>query len=190
MNISKECRLGTKPLEIQRRLQEVFVVENTQKSTVYEWCSRFKKGQVEFHDKPRTGHPSEVDDVALRENVEANTRQATRELETVLGCSHTSVRQHLKSMGKVNKLGDLVPHELNEAQQAACVTISASHLSSTSLNLSSLVTGDEKWIIWVNIHRKRQWVDNGSPGETDVKMISRGRKVMLSCWWNSQGMFH
>ena len=137
---------------------------------------------MEFHDKLRTGRPSEVDDVALRENVEANTRQMTRELGMLLGFNHTSVRQHLKSMGKVNKLGDLVPHELNEAQRAACVTISASHLSSTSLNLSSLVTGDEKWIIWVNIHRKRQWVDKGSPGETDDKMISRGRKVMLSCW--------
>ena len=40
--------------------------------------------------------------------------QTTRELAEQLGCSPQAVLNHLNSMGKVQKLGAWVPHQLNQ----------------------------------------------------------------------------
>ena len=77
--------------------------------TVLNWFRRFASGDFEIEDKPRPGRPSEIDDQALLELVEANTRLTTTKIAATLGCDLSTVSRHLKSLGKVRKLGTWIP---------------------------------------------------------------------------------
>jgi histone-lysine N-methyltransferase SETMAR len=56
--------------------------------------------------------------------------------------------------------------------------------------LDSFVTGDEKWVLYVNIERKRQWL---KPGQKPLPVPKPGlhpQKRMLSVWWDVQGVLY
>ena len=56
--------------------------------------------------------------------------------------------------------------------------------------LRNLITGDEKWVLYINYKHRRQWL---SPGETDTatpKSYLHSKKVMLSIWWGVNGIIH
>jgi len=70
-----------------------------------------------------------------------------------------SIRLH--AMGKVQKIGKWVPHELNDRQmewrQNTCQILLARQKRKSFLH--RIVTGDEKWIYFQNPKRKKSWVD-------------------------------
>ncbi|CAG0895291.1 unnamed protein product, partial [Darwinula stevensoni] len=80
-----------------------FGPDTASKSTAYDWYSRFQKGNESLEDQPRTGRPSEFDNSALQEALEANNRQTSRELADLLGVSHTTILHHLAELGKKAK---------------------------------------------------------------------------------------
>jgi histone-lysine N-methyltransferase SETMAR len=50
------------------------------------------------------------------------------------------------------------------------------------------VTGDEKWVLYNNVCRKRQWL---SPGQKAVPTPKQGlhpRKILLCVWWDIRGV--
>ena len=56
--------------------------------------------------------------------------------------------------------------------------------------LHNLVTGDEKWVLYINYEYHLQWL---SPGQTGVVTPNSGlhpKKVMLSVWWGVRGIIH
>lgn len=58
--------------------------------------------------------------------------------------------------------------------------------------LNHIVTGDEKWILYKNTVRKKQWVNQDeTPGAT-AKPDLHVRKVMLIVFWDVEGIkiFH
>ena len=56
----------------------------------------------------------EFNEEALRQLLEEDSRQTTRELAQSLGAGHSKVHNHLISTGKVCKLSQWIPHELDE----------------------------------------------------------------------------
>lgn len=44
--------------------------------------------------------------------------------------------------------------------------------------LNRIITGDEKWIIYDNIVRKRQWLDKDKPHLSDPKANIHGKFIM------------
>lgn len=56
--------------------------------------------------------------------------------------------------------------------------------------LKRLVTGDEKWITYDNVNRKRSWSNRGKPVETVVKPELMTRKVLLCVQWDYQGIIY
>ncbi|XGW05793.1 hypothetical protein V3C99_016275 [Haemonchus contortus] len=56
--------------------------------------------------------------------------------------------------------------------------------------LNSLITGDEKWVLYDNPVRKRQWVNKGEQPEPVPKADLHPKKILLSCWWSRKGMEH
>jgi [histone H3]-lysine36 N-dimethyltransferase SETMAR len=56
--------------------------------------------------------------------------------------------------------------------------------------LDRIVTGDEKWILYDNVQRKRQWVDVGDTAEPTSKQGLHPRKVMLCIWWDRKGVVY
>ncbi|GFW46175.1 mariner Mos1 transposase [Trichonephila clavipes] len=47
-----------------------------------------------------------------------------------------------------------------------------------------MVTGDEKWVTYYNIVRKRSWSKYGEAAQTEAKPGLTSRKVLLCIWWD------
>lgn len=172
------------------RLSAAFGPDSVSNSSAYRWFERFEAGDYSLKDEPRSGRPSEVDDDRLRQQVEADPRQNTRLLAETVGCSQTSVVTHLSTMGKKSMLSRWVPHDLTEYDRQRRINACTSLLSRSRRTdwLHTIVTGDEKWVLHINTSRKRQWVDIGSKPEPTPKPGMHPKKVMLSVWWDSQGV--
>ena len=56
--------------------------------------------------------------------------------------------------------------------------------------LHNLITGDGKWVLYVNRTRKRQWVGTGQTGIAPPKNDLHPRKIMSSVWWGVRKITH
>ena len=56
--------------------------------TCQKWFAKFKEGDFDLDDEPRSGRPSEVDDDRLRQLIEADPSQTCVALAQQLGVSH------------------------------------------------------------------------------------------------------
>ena len=160
--------------------------------TCRDWFKRFREGDTSLEDQPRSGRPLECDVAQLKALVEDNPRLTTRELAAMLGCSYSTIDRHLNEMGKVSKLGSWVPHQLTPDNIQQRITICNSLLSKRNRHrfLQQIITGDEKWVLYVNHTRKRQWVNRGDLPDPDPKADLHPKKVMLSVWWDFQGIIY
>jgi [histone H3]-lysine36 N-dimethyltransferase SETMAR len=123
----------------------------------YRWFKKFKSGDRSLKDKPKTGRPLKIDDDTLNSLVESDPRKTIHELSQDLGCPRTTVQNHLKRLGKKNRQGVWVPHELSPTAIEQRVTICSSLLSRNETDpfLRRIVTGDEKWVLYSNSRRKK-----------------------------------
>ena len=101
-----------------------------------------------------------------------------------------TILEHLHAIGKVSKLDQWVPHELSERNRQRRAEAAATLLSyqSTTAWLDTIVTGNEKWCCYVNVKRRRSWIDVGSQPQRQPKSGLHSLKVMLSVWWDSEGV--
>lgn len=109
-----------------------------------------------------------------------------------LGVDHATINRHLKDLGFVPKLGTWVPHLLSAIQREQRISICNSLLlrRRTTEWLKQIVTGDEKWVLYFNSTRKRQWVLQEEVPEPEPKPDLHQKKVMLSVWWDYKGVIH
>ena len=121
------------------------------------WFARFRSGDFDLKDAPRSGRPTEVDDDNIKAMIESNQRSTTRVIAEKLNISHTRVQRHLKQFGYVNKLDIWVPHKLNRIQLTKRISICDSLLkrNETDPFLKRIITGDEKWVVYDNVVRTR-----------------------------------
>ena len=98
--------------------------------------------------------------------VEENPKQTARELAKQFNTCHRTIITQLNKLGKISKYGQWVPHNLTANQFAERVTICSSLGSRFSRDtfLIRIVTSDEKWVLYNNIHRKKQWLANNEKG--------------------------
>ncbi|KOC58661.1 Histone-lysine N-methyltransferase SETMAR [Habropoda laboriosa] len=92
--------------------------------TARDWYAKFKNGNFDLKDAPRSGRPVEFDEERLNQLLHENSRQTARELEGKMECSHTAIEKHLHSLGKVQKCGAWVPHALSDNNKNQRATIS------------------------------------------------------------------
>lgn len=160
--------------------------------TVRRWFDKFAKGNKSIEDEPREGRPVEIADADIEALLNNNPRMSAREIADTMGLSDTAVLQHLHQMGKVCKFGRWIPHELTEniimQRLAACMSLLSRH--SADPFLDRIVTGDEKWVVYVNTSHKRQWVESGCEAVPTPKPELHQRKVMLCVWWGVSGIIH
>ena len=123
------------------------------KSMARKWFAKFKNGNFDIDDIPCSGTPSEFDKDHLKALLKEKSCQTSRELAEKMNCDQKTILNHLHSMGFVKKLGDWVPHELSKNskenrlhQHLACHQATHSHKQRF---LYQIVTGDEKWCIYI-----------------------------------------
>ena len=56
--------------------------------------------------------------------------------------------------------------------------------------LDSLITGDEKWVLYANITRRQQWLFPGQAATVTPKAGLHPKKRMLCVWWNVTGVVY
>lgn len=185
-----EFRLGHTTSAALANISQAEGQGSTSLATVKRWFQKFRNGDFSLEDEPRSGRPVEVDEQRLLMLLEENCRRTTRELAEILECSKTTVDDHLRRLGKVPKLGVWVPHKLtpqNLHDRAETCTILLSRSRRMDW-LDNVITGDEKWVLFCNHTRKRQWIDVDEKPQPEPKPDLHEKKVMLSVWWSVHGI--
>jgi histone-lysine N-methyltransferase SETMAR len=152
----------------------------------------FKNDNLELDNLPRSGRPLEADVDLLKQLIEEDPRLTLRCLAEQLGWSHTSMEKHLNELGKTWRYGVWIPHELSPHQLQhrvdACMDLMTSHRNHEWLR--NLITGDEKWVLYINHTQRRQWLSAGQTGVATPKTVPHYKKVMLSVWLGVNGIIH
>ena len=152
-----EFRLGLRASEAANKICSTMGSGVLSICTAQHWFERFSKGNYELDDQPRSGRPAEVDIDFLKQQIEEDPRLTTRCLVELLECSHTAMEKHLADLGKTWKYGVWIPHELSPHQLQSRVDTCMDWVTSHRNNqwLRNLVTGNEKWVLYVNHSRHR-----------------------------------
>ena len=56
--------------------------------------------------------------------------------------------------------------------------------------LKRSIRGDEKWVVYDNVVRKRSSSKRGEPAQSTSKADIHQKKVMLSVWWDLKGILY
>ena len=109
-----------------------------------------------------------------------------------MGFSHTAIEKRLHALGKSNRSGKWIPHELSEENKATRVITAGIllKLAKKGSFLDSIVTSDEKWIFYDNRTRKRQWLSTNEDPKPTPKPDIHSKKTLLCVWWSSRGLVH
>ena len=67
------------------------------KSTARKWFAKFKNGNFDIDDMPRSGKPSEFDKDHLKAFLKEESRQTSRELAEKINCDQKTILNHLHS---------------------------------------------------------------------------------------------
>lgn len=178
--------------ESHRMLFEAYGDSALSETTCRDWFRRFKDGNFDLSDKDRENRPRKFQDEELQALLDADNTQTQQMLAEQLGVTHQAISDRLKAMGKVQKMGKWVPHELNERQQETRRAISEMLFERHNRKsfLHRIITGDEKWIYFENPKRTKSWVDPGQPSTSSPKPDRFGKKTMLCIWWDQSGVIY
>lgn len=187
-----EFRKGINVAAAVKNIQDVYQDQAPAKRTVEKWFAKFRRGEFNLEDEPRSGRPSDIDDDVLRTLVLNNPRISTEEVATALNVDRSTAFRRLKKMGFDLKLDIWVPHLLTEKNKIKRISAAVSLLGRLNNEsfLDRLVTGDEKWVLYNNVQRKRTWKQSGEHGDAMPKASLHPMKVMLSVWWDCKGIIY
>ena len=84
------------------------------------------------------------------------------------------------------KLGVWVPHELSENNKENHLQIASQHLAHHQAThshkqrfLYRIITGDEKWCLYINMKQRKEWVATADTPKPKVKPDLHPRKTMI-----------
>lgn len=184
--------LGKNASEAAKTVQQAYGEDALHERTCRRWFTRFHSGNRSLEDEPHPSATHRILDDAVKNLIESEPRMSTRDIALHLSCSHTTVENILHCLGKVWKLGTWTPHQLTDDQKqqrlVACSALLSRHNHEPFLD--RIVTGDEKYVLYVNVHRKHQWVDKGKQAEPTPKGELHQLKVLLCVWWHISGIIH
>ena len=137
-------RIGKNAVQARKKLYDVYSEKSLTERQCQNWFARFRFGDFDLKDAPRSGRPTEIDDDKIKAMIENNPRSTTREIAEKLNISHTCVKTHFKQLGYDNKLDSWVPHKLNEILLTKRISIYDSLLkrNETDPFLMRIITGD------------------------------------------------
>jgi histone-lysine N-methyltransferase SETMAR len=142
--------------------------------TCRKWFARFRAGNVDLDDAPRSRRPVEVDD-QIKTLTENNSRYTTRVIAEILKISQTAVVEQLHKLGYARRLD---------------VCDSLYKRNENDPFLKGIFTDDKNWILYNNVERKRSWGRQEERPLSTPKAELRQKKVMLCIWWDWKGILY
>jgi len=97
--------------ESHRILVEAYGEHALGKSQCFEWFKKFKSGDFDVRNEERGKPLKKFEDNKLQALLDENDAQTQQQLADQLKVTREA-SIHLKSMGKIQKMGKWVPHEL------------------------------------------------------------------------------
>ncbi len=183
---------GENASQAREKICGVYGQDTLSKATAKRWFARFRSGNFDVKDAPRSGRPitEKVDEIL--EMIEQDRHISTYDIAKELNIDQKTVLNHLHKAGYKKKLDVWVPHELTQKNLLDRVSICDSLLKRNEIEpfLKRLITGDEKWIKYDNVVRKRSWSKRGEASQTVPKPGLTPRKVLLSIWWDWKGVVY
>lgn len=76
-----------------------------------DWFQRFRNGDFDMNDKPRSGHPKKFQDEELQALLDVDNTLTQKELAKALHVEQSAISERLHAMGKIRKLGKWIPQE-------------------------------------------------------------------------------
>lgn len=179
-------RRGKTAANVHRKLCAVYGTDAITERACQIWYKKFKSGNFEVQDALRSGRPMETSDDQIKSIIEIDRHVTVREIAGQLQISKTAASRHLVRLGYVKKLDIWIPHQLskNHLMQRFNICDMLLKRNMTDPFLKRLITGDEKWITYNNVIRKRSWSKRGESSQTTPKAETHQKKVMLSIWWD------
>lgn len=185
-------RKGIKATDAMSELCAVYGDSAISYGTCKRWFARFRSGNVTLKDCSRTGRPVTIDDAEILDKIKSNRHVTTREIARSMCVDHSTVAKRLKAKHITKKLDKWIPHDLSKKNITDRIAICKSLLKKNSLDpfLKRIITGDEKWVIYNNVKRRRSWCSPSESPQSVPKPDLRSRKVMLSIWWDWKGILY
>ncbi|XP_012061536.1 PREDICTED: histone-lysine N-methyltransferase SETMAR-like [Atta cephalotes] len=178
------CREGKKATEAREKLRRVYGRNVIKKRQCQNWFARFHDSDFSVKDAHCSDRPSKIDDDEMKALVQANKHSTIRKLAAALKVSAGNVHDHLKSLGFVKKLDVWVPHELKEIHLMNRMNVCDQFIKREENDPFLKCMGDEKWIVYNNVSRKRSWSRRSEAPERQAKDPPKGNAVM---WWDWKG---
>ncbi|KAE9551230.1 hypothetical protein FO519_005563 [Halicephalobus sp. NKZ332] len=187
-----EWRKGTSTRSAANNIKTAFGEELVSHATVSDWYRRFENGETSFKDRPRPGRPSMINDAELVRHIKERPDVSTRDLSVLMNCHHSTVLDHLRALGYRKVSARWIAHPLTEVVRGARLTACQSLLLRPHRKgfLANLVIGDETWIKYDNTTHKAVLFPYGEYPEPVPKPDSHEQRILLSCWWDSEGMIY
>ncbi|KAG9427785.1 mariner transposase [Apis mellifera carnica] len=158
--------------------------------TCRRWYEKFETDDFDLSDKSRSGRPSLIDNDVVKAMLEQDPFLTTSEIAERLNSAQQTISDHIRKIGLVWKYSRWVPHELSQKNLNDRVVICTSLLApKIEPFLNRMITGDEKWITYNNIVRKRAYCEPGKPSPSTSKPNLTLNKRML-CIWDIRGPIH
>ena len=155
------------------------------KSTARKWFVKFKNDNFDIDDTPHSGRPSEFDEDHFKTLLKEESRGRK------MNCDQKTILNYLHSMGFAEKFGVWVPHELSENNKEKRLQIASQHLARHRATrghkqcfLYRIVTGDEKWCLYINMKQRKEWVVPGDKAKPRIKPDLHPRKTMICVRWD------
>jgi len=154
---------GKNAAQACEKICAIYGEDTLSKSAAWKWFARFRAGNFDVKNEPRSGRPitEKFDEIMVK--VERDKHVSTVEIARELGIDHKIVLNHLHKAGYKKKLDVWIPHELSVRNMMDRINICDTLLKRNEIEpfLKRVITGDEKWIIYDNPTRKRSWIKKG-----------------------------
>ena len=153
--ISRKVKTQLKHTKICAMYEEGGVTDQTGQK----WFAKFRTGDFSLEDVPWLGRPVEVGSDQIEMLIENDQCYTTQEIANILKISKSSTENHLHQLGYVNHFDVWVPHKLSEKNLLDHISAWNSLLKRNENVpfLKQIMTGDEKWLLYNNVERKRSW---------------------------------
>ena len=194
-------KIGISDTETFEMLKIAFREEAMGRTQTYEGWKRFKEGRNSVDDDPLSGRPSTSktdDNVAkVREVIRSNRRLTVREVSEEVSISKTACHEILtENLGMHRIAAKFVPRLLTEDQKQNRVDVSQELLDRANDDdnvLKNIITGDKTWVYGYDVETKvqsSQWVSETSPRPKKARQVRSHVKVMLTAFFDSEGVVH
>ena len=174
---------GRNATEACRYLLKVFGEGVVSDRTCRRWFKKFETGDFDLSDMKGA---SLINNDVVKTMLEQDPFLTTLEIAERLNSAQQTILDCIWKIGLVWKCPRWLPHKLSQKNLDDRVVVCTSLLAQNKIKpiLNRMITGDEKWITYENVIRKRACCGPRKPSPFVSKPNLTLNKRMLCIWWD------